>query len=109
MQITIQKHFLILVEVSHDVYSFFVVIVNYVFTFVEEKIEEVKSEVSKFYKDTLEKVGRAFNFIRALFGFNIYKFNLLQIKTKTNFNNNFIKNRNQDFLIYSNLLAPPIN
>ncbi len=89
MQVTIQKKFLIFVEVSENIFRVFLVVVNFVFDFI------------------LEKVGRTFNFIRALFGFNIYKLEAIQIKTKTNFKNNFIKNRNQDFLIYSNLLSPP--
>jgi hypothetical protein len=107
MQITIQKKYLILVEISENIFRVFLVIVNFVFTFVESKLEEVKENFNNFYKEALKKARKAFNFIRALFGFNIYKLEIIQIKTKTNFNNNFIKIRNQDFLIYSNLLAPP--
>lgn len=100
MQITIQKRFLILVEVSENIFRVFLVIVNFVFNFVEKKIKETKENIWNF-------VEKTFNFVRALFGFNIYKLETIQIKTKTNFKNNFIKSRNQDFLIYSNLLAPP--
>lgn len=98
MQITIQKKYLILVEVSENIFRVFLIVVNYVFNIVEEKVEEVKNVWSSFVKKT-------FNFIRALFGFNIYKLELVQIKTKTNELKNSFKNNN--FLIYSNLLAPP--
>ena len=91
MQITIQKKFLILVEISENMYRVFLVIVNFVFDFVGEKMRG------------------AFNFIRALFGFNIYKLNTLKLKSN-NFNNqNNFQNKNQDFLIHSNLLSPPYN
>ncbi len=118
MQITIQKKYLILVEVSENIFRLFLIVVNYVFNIFEEtrevfvsSVNEIKQEVkdglSNFYKDTKEKVGIVFNFIRALFGFNIYKLELIQIKTKTNEIKNIFKNN--DFLIYSNLLAPPKN
>lgn len=117
MQITIQKKYLILVEVSEDIFRVFLIVVNYVFNIFEETREifvssineiklEVKENLNNFYKDTIKKVGKVFNFIRALFGFNIYKLDLIQIKTKTNEPKNSFKNN--DFLMYSNLLAPPV-
>ena len=107
-----------MVQVSENIFRLFLIVVNFVFNIFENtkevfvsSVNEVKQEIKEsfgnFYKNTKERVGKVFNFIRALFGFNIYKLEIIQIKTKTNFNNNFIKNRNQDFLIYSNLLAPP--
>ncbi len=91
MQITVQKTFLIIVEVTHDVYKLFVVIVNFVFNFVEKQINNF--------------VEKTFNYLKALFGYNIYKLELVEIKTKTSESKNSFKN--EDFLIYSNLLAPP--
>lgn len=101
MQITIQKKYLISVEVSKNIFRVFLVIVNFVFTFVENKIKETKEDIWSF-------VEKTFNFIRSLFGFNIYKLETNKIKSNLSIkNNNFSKNKNQDFLIYSNLLAPP--
>jgi hypothetical protein len=92
MQITISKKYLILVEVSENIFRAFLVIVNFVFDVVEEKIEEVKN-----------KVSNAFNFIRALFGFNIFKIEII----KSIYRILFTIKKNNSFLIYSNLLAPP--
>jgi hypothetical protein len=92
MQITISKKYLILVEVSENIFRAFLVIVNFVFTFAEEKLETVKS-----------KVAQAFNFIRALFGFNIFKIKIVNAY----FRDIFTIKKNNNFLIYSNLLAPP--
>lgn len=89
MQIIIQKKYLILVEISENIFRLFLIVINFVFNVFEEAVE------------------KTFNFIRALFGFNIYKLELVQIRTKTNeLKNNF---KNNNFLIYSNLLAPPRN
>jgi hypothetical protein len=94
MQIIIQKQFLILVQISENIYRVFLVVVNYVFDFIENSFEYI-----------VEKVR---NFIRNIFGFNIYKLNTLKIKSQNYQNiNNFTKNKNEDFLRYSNLLAPP--
>lgn len=93
MQITITKKYLILVEVSENIFSAFLVVVSFVFDFVEEKIQEVKNKVTK-----------AFNFIRALFGFNIFKIKI----TKSVYRILFTIKKNNSFLIYSNLLAPPM-
>lgn len=48
MNITIQKQFLILVQVSENIYRVFLVVVNFVFTFAENKIEEIKGSVWDF-------------------------------------------------------------
>ena len=81
-----------MVEVSENIFRAFLVIVNFVFDVVEEKIEETKS-----------KISNAFNFIRALFGFNIFKIKIVNAY----FQNIFTLKKNNNFLIYSNLLAPP--
>ncbi len=116
MQITIQKKYLILVEVSEDIFRVFLIVVNYVFNIFEETREifvssineiklEVKENLNNFYKDTIKKVGKVFSFIRALFGFNIYNLAIVNIKNrKSRIKDNF---KNTNFLIYSNLLAPP--
>ncbi len=93
MQITITKKYLILVEVSENIFRTFLVVVSFVFDLVEQKIEEVKNKVSK-----------AFNFIRALFGFNIFKIKIVNAYFKNIFS---IKKKNS-LWIYSNLLAPPV-
>ncbi len=104
MQITIQKKYLILIEISENVFRVFLVIVNFVFNFIEERVNIFEEEVKNVWSNFVYKT---FNFILALFGFNIYKLELIQIKTKTNEIKNIFKNN--DFLIYSNLLAPPKN
>ncbi len=105
-----------MVEVSENIYRVFLIVINFVFDFIIEKVEVIKSEVSIFYREIKEKIRntwdsikyKTFNFIRALFGFNIYKLDTLKIKSnKINNNKNNFKNKNQDFLIHSNLLAPP--
>ena len=92
MQITITKKYLILVEVSENIFRAFLVIVFFVFDVVEEKIQEAKNKVTK-----------AFNFIRAIFNFNIFKIKIVNAY----FQNIFTIKKNNNFLIYSNLLAPP--
>jgi len=92
--ITIQKTYLVLVEISENIFRVFFVVVNFIFT-VKEKIENK-------IKVAVKKVS---NFLKALFGFNIYKIKVLEIKTKTSDVKNTFKNNT--FLIYSNLLAPP--
>jgi hypothetical protein len=92
MQITIQKKFLLVVEIAENVYRLFVVVVNFVFNFVEKQINNF--------------IEKTFNYLKALFGYNIYKLRLVKIKTKTIETKNSFANN--DFLIYSNLLAPPI-
>ncbi len=86
MQITITKKFLILVEVSENIFRAFLVIVSFVFYIVEEVKE------------------KTFNFIRALFGFNIFKIKIVNAYFKNIFS---IKKKNS-LWIYSNLLAPPV-
>lgn len=113
MQITLQKKYLILVEVSENTFRLFLIVVNYVFNIIDDtkevfvsSVNEIKQEIKTVWSDFKENVlSKTFNFIRALFGFNIYKLDLIQIKTKTRESKNTFKNNN--FLIYSNLLAPP--
>ena len=106
MQITIQKKFLILYEIAENVYAMFLIIVNFVFEFVSESAEVVKREFSNFAEKTR-------NFIRAIFGFNIYKLRVLKINNKNlnlnNYNNSIRHFNNQNNRVrYSNLLAPPV-
>lgn len=81
-----------MVEVSENIFRAFLVIVFFVFNVVEEKIKEVKNKVTK-----------TFNFIRVIFGFNIFKIKIVNAY----FQNIFTIKKNNNFLIYSNLLAPP--
>jgi hypothetical protein len=93
MQIIIQKQFLILVEISENIYRVFLVVVNYVFNFVENSFEYAAEKVR--------------TFIKSIFGYNIYKLEKINIDTKSFNKKNIYKNKNEEFLKYSNLLAPP--
>lgn len=107
-QIIVQKRFLILVEISEDIWKAFLVIVHFIVEFVEDIAQNVKQDISNAW-NIFEK--RVFNFVRALFGFNIYKLNLVKVDNKNLYlkDHLFHKNFNQErFLKYSNLLAPPI-
>ena len=123
MQITIQKKFLILYEIAENVYAIFLVIVNFVFEFTAEGVEILKRSAenvvnkSKQKSERFEKsfnsfVEKTHNFIRALFGFNIYKLQVIKINNKNlnlnNYNNSIKHFNNQNNRVrYSNLLAPP--
>ena len=87
MQIVISQKFLILVEVSENIFRAFLVVVSFIFDIVKEVKE------------------KTFNFIRALFGFNIFKIKV----TRDIYQNLFTVKKNNSFLIYSNLLAPPVS
>ncbi len=107
MQITIQKKFLILYEIAENVYAIFLIVVNYVFDLAEKTATDV---VQKVYSS----VEKTRNFIQAIFGFNIYKLQVLKINNKNlnldNYNNSIRHFNNQnDRVRYSNLLAPPCN
>ena len=108
MQITIQKQFLILYEIAENVYAIFLVVVNYIVTFTEKAGKVVSEVVEKMENVT----SGTRNFIRALFGFNIYKLKVLKINNNLNLNNynNSIRHfNNQNSRVrYSNLLAPPV-
>lgn len=98
-QITIQKQYLILVEMSENIYRLFLVIVNFII--------EIKNTVEEVVSSAFVKVAR---YIKAIFGFNIYKLNTQEIDSKNLYLKDFLfnKNLNQErFLRYSNLLAPP--
>ena len=105
MQITIQKKFLILYEIAENVYVIFLIIVNFIFEFTSESVEVAKREFNNF-------VEKTHNFTRALFGFNIYKLQVIKINNKNlnlnNYNNSIKHFNNQNNRVrYSNLLAPP--
>lgn len=94
MQIIIQKQYIVLAEVAENIFVVFLVIVNFVFTLVDEAVDKITNKTR--------------NFLQALFGFNIYKLAYVSgsvLETRTSdFKNAF---KSKDFLIYSNLLAPP--
>lgn len=97
MQITIQKKYLVLVETSENIFRLFLVIVNFVFNIVLEIKEEISNTVSK----TVNKIKTFFeSFARKVLGVTRLQSHLLSANTKSR----YIKN---DFVIYSNLLAPP--
>ncbi|MDQ5957654.1 MAG: hypothetical protein QG614_629 [Patescibacteria group bacterium] len=96
-QIVIQKKFLFLVEVSQNVWRLFLLIVNFVF--------DLKEKAEDFAKEAANKVV---NYVRALFGFNIYRLNTIKLNNNfSRFENNNLVFKNDNFLRYSHLLAPP--
>ena len=127
MQITIQKKFIFLIEVAENIYRAFLIIVNFVFNFVDDIATESVDIINIQYVDFKKKVdngleifresfnnfqSKTFNFVRALFGFNIYKLKVLRINNKNlslnNYDNSIRHFNNQNNRVrYSNLLAPP--
>ena len=84
MQIIIQKKYIVLYEIAENIFAVFLVIVNFVFN-INLKIKVATESVINFVKTFL---------------FNLVKVNFNKIILKNNYKNNFV--------IYSNLLAPPI-
>jgi len=99
MQITIQKVYLIAVEVSENVFRVFLLIVRYVFNVASDIIDSAAGVVGNAF-------ASAQNFLNSIFGFNLYKINnevsLIYIEKS-----DFINSTDNDRLIFSNLLAPP--
>lgn len=85
--IILQKKYLVLVETAKDMWTLFLVIVNYIFT-IKEKVENV-SKVLYTYFANLNKV---------------YTPILIKVDSRSN---NIAFKSNDDRYIYSNLLAPP--
>jgi hypothetical protein len=84
MQIIIQKKYIVLYEIAENIFAVFLVIVSFVFN-INLKIKVATESVINFVKTFL---------------FNLVKVNFNKIILKNNYKNNFV--------IYSNLLAPPI-
>ncbi len=84
MQIIIQKKYIVLYEIAENIFAVFLVIVSFVFN-INLKIKVATESVINFVKTFL---------------FNLVKLNFNKIILKNNYKNNFV--------IYSNLLAPPI-
>jgi hypothetical protein len=84
MQIIIQKKYIVLYEIAENIFAVFLVIVSFVFN-INLKIKVATESVINFVKTFL---------------FNLIKVNFNKIILKNNYKNNFV--------IYSNLLAPPI-
>jgi hypothetical protein len=84
MQIIIQKKYIVLYEIAENIFAVFLVIVSFVFN-INLKIKVATESVISFVKTFL---------------FNLIKVNFNKIILKNNYKNNFV--------IYSNLLAPPI-
>ncbi len=99
MQITVQKIYLIAVEISENVFRLFLLIVRYVFSIAEVVIDGAANAGLYTYR-------KARNFLKSLFGFNIYKIdNRLSLVYVVK--SNLISIYKSDRIIYSNLLAPP--
>jgi hypothetical protein len=84
MQIIIQKKYIVLYEIAENIFAVFLVIVSFVFN-INLKIKVATESVINFVKTFL---------------FNLVKVNFNKIILKNGYKNNFV--------IYSNLLAPPI-
>jgi hypothetical protein len=96
--IVIQKLYLFLVETSENIYEAFLVIVNFIF-YISEKLTEAAVEIVEEVKSKLTDL------YRYIFGFRGVKLEAIRVVTKTN--HPILPFRNNDFLIFSNLLAPP--
>jgi hypothetical protein len=88
MQLIIQKKYLVLVEVTENIFAVFLVVVNFIFTIVQEVKETVENVVT---------------FVSHYFKLKTTQTNL---KSVNNFDTLFSKYKN-NFILYSNLLAPP--
>lgn len=110
-QIIIQKKYLIIVEYGENLYKLFLVIVNFVFDIVED----IKSDIEDFSKGVTNFAGKAINYFKALFGFNIYKLQTINLLESGLYNKVLYRDilfkkdlTNKRFLAYSHLLAPPV-
>ena len=90
MQLIIQKKYLVLYEISENIFAVFLVVVSFIFTIVLEAQEKVENVVT--------------------FIFNYFRLEAFKTNLNSSFNNKklFSKYKN-NFIIFSNLLAPPKN
>jgi hypothetical protein len=87
MQIIIQKKYIVAYEIAENIFAVFLVIVNFVFNIVQ-KVRDSVDEIVKYVKNIFTK------FKQVALGVN-NNFNYKRVAVKS------------DFIIYSNLLAPP--
>lgn len=88
MQIIIQKQYIVAVEIAENIFAVFLVIVNFIFNIVQ-KVKDSVDKIVKFVKNIFTKLGQV----------------LLELDNTFHYKNIVIKN---NFVIYSNLLAPPV-
>ncbi len=88
MQIIIQKKYIVAYEIAENIFAVFLVIINFVFNIVQ-KVKDGVDEIVKYVKNIFSK------FEQTVLGVN-NNFNYKGVAVKS------------DFIIYSNLLAPPI-
>lgn len=96
--IILQKKYLVLVETAKDMWTLFLVIINFIFTIREKinsKVNEVKNQVNDFSK-VLYTYFVNLN--------KVYTPILIKIENRSN---DIAFKSNDDRYIYSNLLAPP--
>jgi hypothetical protein len=91
MQIIIQKQYIVLAEVAENIFAVFLVIVNFVFHVVINVVQKVKDSVDEIVK-----------YVKNIFS----KFEQVVLGLNNNFNYKRVAVKS-DFIIYSNLLAPP--
>lgn len=88
MQIIIQKKYIVAYEVAENIFAVFLVIMNFVFNIVQ-KVRDGVEEIVKYVKNIFTKFEQT----------------LQKLDTTFYYQNVFVKS---NFVIYSNLLAPPI-
>ncbi len=96
--IILQKKYLVLVETAKDMWTLFLVIVNFIFTIREKinnKVNEVKNKVTNFSK------------VLYSYFFNINRAYIPLLISIDNRSNDIAFKNNDDSYIYSNLLSPP--
>ena len=84
--IILQKKYLVLIETAQDMWTLFLVIVNFIFT-IKERIDNISDVIYSYFENTY------------------FRHKLIAIKVSDNQNISF-KNKDQR-AIYSNLLSPP--
>ncbi len=107
--IILQKKYLVLVETAKDMWTLFLVIVNFIIS-IKENAETIIETSIKIIKDNVEIVKSGVNnFSKALYSYfanlnKVYTPILIKVDSRSN---NIAFKSNDDRYIYSNLLAPP--